>query len=116
MSALRSPRKTGSLPGKRFGASYKYGRCSRVDGGRYALIRVISWSLATSSKLTTLVLWKRVNSKIYPFGRSRDTIPTPPCAPPSAVTVASENTTSHPIQLQQYTTFGIFVSVKRMRS
>ena len=59
--------------------------------------------------------WNRVESTIHPYGFSHNKIQTPPRAPKSAVTIASDHTTLYSRQLQQYSAFGIFVSVRKMR-
>ena len=78
MSAFSFPRTTGSLPGKRFRASSRYGKWSKFGSGSYAPMRGIRWFPATTSQLTTFFQWEYFDSTIHPSGRSRETSPTPP--------------------------------------
>ena len=79
MYECRSPRTLVYLLGNRFSSFYRSSRWSRFEGGRYYTTRNVFWLPATSSQLTMVVLWKRVDSTIHCSSRSRDTnLPPPP--------------------------------------
>ena len=58
----------GSWSLERASTSYSSGRCSRAEGGRYALLSGFLWLLETTLQLTMLSLWKIVDSTLQPFG------------------------------------------------
>ena len=74
--------------------SSKYGKCSRMEGGRYAPMSGVRLLLATTSQLTTFGPWKRVDLTLHPFGRSYTTRPAPPCAQPASAVIVGNYTTS----------------------
>ena len=49
-------------------------------GGRYDKMRGVRDVPLTSSQLTTFGLWKHVDSRLHPIGRSHETSTIPPCA------------------------------------
>ena len=116
MYTFMSPRKTGSLAGKSSSASFRYGRLSRVDSGRYAQMINVFLLPATISHLTTFGPWKRVDLTVHFSDNPHDIITTPPFDTLALVTVALEHTMPYPRWLLQYTTSRIFVYVKSMRS
>ena len=78
MPAFSPPRTTEPLPGKRFSASSRSSRWSKVDVGRYAPMRGIIWLPETTLQLPTLVARKRA---IHTYGRYCNTSMSPPGIP-----------------------------------
>ena len=81
-------------------ASSKSVKCSRVEVGRYVPVRGV-FLLVMTSQITIIGPWKRVDSLLQPWGRSRTTRPTPPCASTAAVVIFCEYTTFDIILLRQ---------------
>ena len=110
-----SPNNMGSWSWKRFRASFRSVNCSRVEGGMYLPMSGFRLSV-TTSQITTSVLWKHVDYILQPWGCSRTTSPTPPCASPSTAVISCNHTTMYPILLQQYNCLVILVSIRIIRS
>ena len=67
-------------------------------------------------QLTTIGLWKRVDSTIQPWCQSRTTRKTPPCAPTYSLVILGEHTTSYPrLQQRKYWSV-VLASVSIIRS
>ena len=74
-------------------ATYNYGKCSTMEGGRYAPMGRFLLLQVTTSQLTKFGPWKRIGYMLKPWGRSWMTSPTPPCAAPTAAVISSKHTT-----------------------
>ena len=77
MLALRFPATMVSWSRKRVRASYNSGKCSNGEGGMYAPMIGVRFTLVTTSQLTKLVPWKRVNSKLHSWDWSQTPRNTP---------------------------------------
>ena len=93
-STFKSQSTMGYMPLKCCSASYKSGRCSRVEGGRYAPTIGVRVCPVNISQLTTFVPWKRMDSIPHPLGRSLVTRPMTPWYPPDLDWRAAEQVTS----------------------
>ena len=59
MLALRSPITMGSWYRKRARASFKSGKCYKLEDGRYALMIRVIFLLVTTSNLVYSVVWNK---------------------------------------------------------
>ena len=86
MLLLISPINMGSWSWKHVRASFKSGKCSRVEGRIYALIIWVRFPLVMTSQLTTFGPWNCAASKIQPCGWSWTTR-----NPPSQLHIARQH-------------------------
>ena len=76
----------------------------------------VRFPLMTTYHITKFSPWKRVNSKLQPYGRSRTTKHTHSCALSAAVILIGGHITSYTILLQQESLLVVIVFFSIIRS
>ena len=71
-----------------------------MDGGRYPPTIGVRDVPGIILQLTMLEPWKRVDSRLHPIGRYRNTRPTSPCATPVIAYWDGEQKISYPIRFR----------------
>ena len=82
-------------------ASSKYGKCSRMEVGRYVPIIGSRLMPATTSQLTTFGPCQHIDSMLLNWGWSQTNRPTPPCALPDDVVITHKHKMLYPNLFQK---------------